>query len=954
MLQSPSEGRALTPVKEEPEAGRRKNLSRTSTHNGDDLVLRCASRGSSRPNRVGSNSPLASGRSSRLSTKGGLLQGRGNATSSPRQRVSTLTQETTGLLPRLASKGDNRPDSKDLIQLFRVEPVNLAEVEGLLKRRPGVVNRREEDFGWPPIMFAAHRGSVFLIKRILEARGDHRAACNNGNTALQLAARGGHVGAVQYLITAKADLNKQNKNGWSALTWSASGGHEEVVESLLMASASLSLGDEQGRNACMWAARNGHAECVLSLAASGLDLAARDRDGLTVAEHAWNFMELRAAVLASERANSSLFEAAKRGDVARASSALEDGAAVNAKASEGGTVLSWAMVHGSTDVATLLLQHGAQPAEGGADAEAEVVEAGMGQAARTCEAVEHALGTRQAFIAAAMDGNWEEAKQLLEQGAFIDTADELARTAFVWAAVHGSWEMLMYLAEARADLDRRDSSGWGAVHYAAQRCELETVSTLYHLGADFSARTHDGQTLQHLAAGADGSQTLQLLAAARADFNALDSDELVPAQVAAIKGRPGALGTLLALKASADVKDHQGRSLFLLAACHGHVACLRLLVANLGALPWDECAGCVATVKPEAARKSLRRLSSKRSSSSDLSEAASPPQTQRRLSSKRSGSPDFSEAASPTSRSKSMSPENGNQRKPRKSVGSSSGLLPALPEKSSPKSSKPSRRGASKGSSGGRPKKQASGDSWASLVKAAFTAFEAMPSRFAAPYSVAEALGHRDKDGRTALALSVEFAQPRVQAFLLELRAAPDAEDLEGNTALMLGAVRGDRAAVESLLEADANTEARNKAGKNAFQLASQGRLRHMLKADLDRKLVTQRLGKSGSLPALTAKIQSPERRPLLPEGQRRFRLEGLQGEGISLEARIRTLFRGRGCGAKLMQVTVALDPITQSCRGFAHVDLAFADKRQRLQLDGDEVEVLLGARARVVEELNV
>jgi len=244
------------------------------------------------------------------------------------------------------------------------------------------------------------------------------------------------------------------------------------------------------------------------------------------------------------------------------------------------------------------------------------------------------------------------------------------------------------------------------------------------------------------------------------------------------------------------------------------------------------------------------------------------------------------------------------------------------------------------------------------LVEAAFAVYKTLPGKFPAPFSLGEALGHRDKDGRTALALSVDCSQPWVQALLLEFKAAPDVADTQGNTALMLGAARGDRLAVERLIEAEANTETRNKAGKRALEMASQSRLRAMLQADLDRKLVAQRLAKSASLPALSATVDDMQStpapptktRPQLPEGQRRFRVDGLRGDRLIVEARIRTIFR-RGCGAKLMGVNVGLDPITEACKGFAHVDLAFAGKRSNLALDRAEVETLLGDRVRVVEE---
>lgn len=859
-----------------------------------ELVLRAASREGSRPGSRQSHFSIAS---TRPKQGGSLLRGNSNL-------GTTLPKDSTNLLPRLAAAGQ-RPDSRELIHLFRMEPLQLGEVEAILRTRPAIVNRKEDTFGWPPLLFAAHKGNVALIKKMLDAKADHKATCAMGNTALQLAARGGHKGAVQYLISAKAEVDKQNINGWTALTWSASGGHGELVEVLLAAHAQVDRTDEQGRNACMWAARNGHAESVHIMAAAGLDFLLQDDDGLMVSDHAQNFHQLRLAILEYARTNQRLIDAVKVGDVSAASQALKEGAVVNARSTEdGGDALSLAIsLTGKSeqdDMLKLLMQHGANLLDGeGAIAE---------QAENLQDVLENALGTRKVFINSAFQGNWEDVRSALEAGAYVDVADALERTAFIWAAIHGAREPLVWLMEAGADIERRDSYGWTAVHYAVQASELESVSTLHHLGASFTAHTYDGETTQHLAASADGGQTLQLLSAAGADLNAVDADNLVPAQVAAIRGCNNALHALLVLKADPKVKDHHDRSLFALAVAHGHVSTVQLLVGQLWTLPWEECAGFVSTRKPQGKthKKHAKGLAKKATKSLDQS-----------------------------AKLRHSSPSCEVEEKTQKVAG------------------KVRKRPMVHRS---RSRMSANGQTWASLVEAAFAASEALPSKFPAPLALQDALTGRDKEGRSALALSVVCGQPHVQAVLLELRASPDAQDAEGNTALMLGATHGSQLAINLLLDA-ANGSARNRAGKRALELANRSDLRRLLKADLDRKLVIQHLAKSESLPAIMGshggpRATSPELRPQLPEGQlmRRFRFEGLKGDAFDLEASIRELFP-KGCGAKILRVHVAVDPLTQACRGFAHVDLSLTHKKQPLRLDSDEVESLLGSRVRVVEE---
>ena len=161
-----------------------------------------------------------------------------------------------------------------------------------------------------------------------------------------------------------------------------------------------------------------------------------------------------------------LFAAAKAGDVAQVDALLPtvvDG--VDALGPHGGTALLTALHHGSVDVATLLLDKGA---------DANWTSAG---------------GQMSPLSVAACAGNLAAVEQLLARGAKVDTATKWGWTALHFACTKGALDVALALIAASAPIDgvTRDD-GMSPVQYAAANGEIAIARALVDAGCDLTTR----------------------------------------------------------------------------------------------------------------------------------------------------------------------------------------------------------------------------------------------------------------------------------------------------------------------------------------------------------------------------------------------------------------------------------------------------------------------------------
>jgi ankyrin repeat protein len=158
-------------------------------------------------------------------------------------------------------------------------------------------------YGVTPLALAATNGSAAAIGMLLRAGADPNTRLSRGETVLMRAARTGSVPALRELVAHGADVDAaEDWLGETALMWAAAGNHADAVRFLLQSGATVNARSKpvafgeltypstglvrmvlpRGNwTPLMFAAREGAADAARALAAGGADLDARDPDGVT-------------------------------------------------------------------------------------------------------------------------------------------------------------------------------------------------------------------------------------------------------------------------------------------------------------------------------------------------------------------------------------------------------------------------------------------------------------------------------------------------------------------------------------------------------------------------------------------------------------------------------------------------------------------------------------------------
>ena len=237
-----------------------------------------------------------------------------------------------------------------------------------------------------------------------------------------------------------------------------------------------------------------------------------------------------------------LSQAAQKGCLELTNELLRDGASVRARRREGDTALHHAVKATEPEVARVLLDHGA-------DIE-----------------LRDLSGATPLFLA--IEANRPKAVALLiERGANVNSPGRSAVAPIAAAAFNGSEPIVALLLEKAADANAADNTGKTAIVYAVARGFTRIAERLLLAGVDVNARYGNGLTALMWAAGhandvpdADGVKTTELLLARGARLDDVDDRGRSALMVAAELGHGDIIKLLLAHRATADLRDKDGRS----------------------------------------------------------------------------------------------------------------------------------------------------------------------------------------------------------------------------------------------------------------------------------------------------------------------------------------------------------------------------------------------------------
>ena len=125
---------------------------------------------------------------------------------------------------------------------------------------------------------------------------------------------------------------------------------------------------------------------------------------------------------------------------------------------------------------------------------------------------------------AAMTGDLDRVKLLLEKGADVNLADKYDRTPLHFAASSDNLELVKYLVEQGADVNAKDNEESSVLHEAAFSRNLELVKYLVEQGADINAKDDEGSSILHRAAHSGSLELVQWLIQQGFDVNTKRND----------------------------------------------------------------------------------------------------------------------------------------------------------------------------------------------------------------------------------------------------------------------------------------------------------------------------------------------------------------------------------------------------------------------------------------------
>ena len=301
------------------------------------------------------------------------------------------------------------------------------------------------------LLRASTNGHLNIVKLFVHHGLDPKISDAYGCNALMSAASHGHADLVRYLIKQGVEVNaKQVHDGFSALMLASDEGHVEVVRVLVESGALLdAYCKSDGQTSLTLATRRGHVDTVRVLLENGASVdATRPLDG-----------------------DATLLSAARRHDLCIIRVLLEYGANVHATGVDGSTALSLACDNASDDDVEIVQ---------------ELIRAGV--SVNRCR-----VNGLSPLMLAARRGNSNIAKVLLQHGANVDAVcDDEGSSALLYASVRGHKDIVRALIDAGANVNvAQKKDGYTALMLAALHAHADVVETLIRGGADVNAQCPD-------------------------------------------------------------------------------------------------------------------------------------------------------------------------------------------------------------------------------------------------------------------------------------------------------------------------------------------------------------------------------------------------------------------------------------------------------------------------------
>ncbi|KAL5009293.1 hypothetical protein ScPMuIL_014874 [Solemya velum] len=386
-----------------------------------------------------------------------------------------------------------------------------------------------------------------------------------------------HVACIRCLEEHGVDLGYRDRAGRTALHWAVSNKNVLLVKGLLQLKVDKTIFDDDGLTPFHIAVQVGSKECV--------DILAEHDDKILDSQDAWGYTPLISAIL--------------QGNLEMCQHLVDKGADVDqSERRKKRTPLHLAVYKRRIDIFELLLK---------ANAKLNVVDHKRTTVLHRCCGLDdptflkkliaihknlpknimelESEGGATALLVACQNGNSQQLKELLDQGASVDVWDNSGRTPLHHCSENLETqcaEMILKVEGADKLIDRKEEHGLTTMQMAVIAGNAPLLRLILAKGGDVTCVDNEDHTVAHWATVCGHLEVFQVLLEKGAELSQSDSHQAYPlhyaAQAGSLRNGDKILKMMLDNKVRVDVVDADGRQPLLWAASSGHAETCRTLV----------------------------------------------------------------------------------------------------------------------------------------------------------------------------------------------------------------------------------------------------------------------------------------------------------------------------------------------------------------------------------------
>ncbi|MFP3016488.1 MAG: ankyrin repeat domain-containing protein [Wolbachia sp.] len=416
--------------------------------------------------------------------------------------------------------------------------------------------------------------------------GDINAQGKLDRTLLHLASEAGEFDKVKLLLDRGANIEVQDKFGYTPIFLATQSGKWSVVELLLDRGANIDAQDKEGRTPLHFAAQKNNLDMAQFLLNRGANIEVQDRRAWTPILYAaqsgkWGVVKLlinNGAKFNNEITyqGTPLHFAVQEGNLDMVRFLLDEGADIESQDKDNKKPLHLAVEAGRLNVVKLLLDRGASVNITDVDSQTPLGLATKGDMIEILKKAE----LDQGLLINARDGNLDKVKDLIAQGANLETKDNTplhnacnndrleaveyliekgaslkaknkdGKIPLELAEQKGYTDIVEILKQTQLNLDRellivvekedlgkvkdnirrganvnaQSRLGWASVFWAIQKNNLNIVKLLVNNGADINAKDNESWMPLHWAVQLGSLDVVKYLVERGANINALTAD----------------------------------------------------------------------------------------------------------------------------------------------------------------------------------------------------------------------------------------------------------------------------------------------------------------------------------------------------------------------------------------------------------------------------------------------